>query len=136
VLERLADVEARLAICLRGEPLALSQAALAQFLHARPETLARKRAHRPAVETSAPSLLEARWDVLQVFSAGALVLAGDLPPNTVGQLVSGQLELSLVTATGRSIEFDVLGPGDIIEVSGLVGMPSLGQHASALQDGA
>src|SRR5918912_1931942 len=107
VLERLADIELRLATCLRGEPVALTQAGLAQLIHARPETLARKHArsvaeHRPAELVSAAPV------GVHPFRAGQPVLSSDLPANQVGQLLSGRLELWLVTRAGRMLQFDVL----------------------------
>lgn len=135
VLERLADVERRLATCLRGEPPALTQAGLAQLIRARPETLARSHGRTPL---TGHRPCEPAWPVrpgVQPFRSGELVLSGDLPSSQVGRVVSGQLEVSLVTDGGRTVQFDVLGPADLLGVSALVGMPYLGMRAVALSDG-
>ena len=138
VLERVVDIEARLATCLRGDRVTLTQAALAQIVHARPETLARKRGRpRPPVPASGTGLEGARHGHTRqrVFRAGAVVLASDPPSTLIGQLTAGRLELSLVNSAGRSVELDVLEPGDLLGVSELVGMPGLGLRAVALTDG-
>ena len=72
---------------------------------------------------------------MQPFRSGQLVLTSNLPATQLGQVISGQLEVSLVTDGGRTVQFDVLGPADLLGVSGLVGMPSLGVRAVALGDG-
>src|SRR5919202_3186902 len=136
VLERLADIELRLATCLRGEPVALTQAGLAQLIHARPETLARKHARRSAAEHRPAESVSAARIGLHAFRAGQPVLTGDLPPNEVGQVLSGRLELTLVTHAGRTLQFDVLEPGDVLGISALVGMPALGMRAVGMSDGA
>ena len=135
VLERLADIEVRLATCLRGEPVALTQAGLAQLIHARPETLARK--HPRSIAEHRPAELVSPAPVgVHPFRAGQPVLSSDLPANQVGQVLSGRLELSLVTRAARSLQFDVLGPGDVLGISALVGMPALSMRAVGVSDGA
>ena len=130
VLERLCDVEQRLAACLLGETPALTRAGLAHLIHARPETLARRR-HQPAVGDEPLTLPPLRLGT-HSFAAGSVALEGDLAVGQVGQVLSGQLRLSLVGSGGRALHFDVLSRGDLLGVPALVGMRGLGLRAEAL----
>jgi CRP-like cAMP-binding protein len=151
VLERLVDIEARLATTLHGEAPVLSQAALAHLIQARPETVARKRIRRtpPAMLSSRPEWAAvARHASMAVgraersathvlgFSSGDEILATDLPAHQVAEVISGRVQLSLINDSGREVAFEVLQPGDMVAVANLVGMPALGMRAVGLTRGA
>jgi CRP-like cAMP-binding protein len=144
VAERIADAQQRLLVVLDGEAPALSGVRFAELIQIRPETLtrARRRTPRgPAFATTAPTHAQQHGLALvaggiQLLRPGDRIFETDLPPRHVCLVVCGRLELSMSRPDGRRLSFDAVGPGDVIGVSSMLGMPEIGLQAEALTDGA
>jgi CRP-like cAMP-binding protein len=130
VRDRLGDVQLRLAATLGGTP-ALSRSQLAGLVQARPETLTR------VIPTSgwATKHTCSTYPARRSFHAGDALRDIDAPPGHVNVVVEGQLQLCLSGADKRQINVSTLDAGDVVGISGLVGLPPSGLGAIALTDG-
>jgi CRP/FNR family transcriptional regulator, cyclic AMP receptor protein len=140
VAERVHDIKTRLVACLRGAPPALNRGALAELIHARPETLSRARlrcdgapdaAHRPGGWPARPAGPVTR----RPFRAGLPVFGPGQLDGLVGHILSGRVQLSLTGGRGRQVVVDVLGAGDLVGLPALLGLPATGVQAVGLVDG-
>lgn len=134
--DRAADLQLRLHALSGVDPGAVRQTSLAKLLQIRPETLARanpawhqrQRARAAGGERLGPGRSE--------FAAERHVVRGYLPEGCIGQVVSGDVELSLTASGSRAVVVETLKQGDLFGFSSLLALPGLAYSLAGAAPGA
>lgn len=136
--QRADDIQLRLRALCGVDPQAVRQTALAGLLQIRPETLTRARRPQRLLSPCATTVDEATIGFgRHEFGIRSAVVTGRLPVGSVGRVVSGRVELSVVATGGRAVVAETLGPGDIFGFASLLALPCVpfsltGKSAGAL----
>jgi len=134
--EGAADLRLRLLTLSGVDPGAVRQTSLAKLLQIRPETLARSRRSREQRQRARRVSGERIGQGRREFATERQVVRGYLPEGCIGQVLAGDVELSLTADGSRAVVVETLEPGDLFGFSSLLGLPPLAYSLAGAAPGA